>query len=121
MIVTAAECRVAVALLDELQHEGVQRGRQIGRVGPELERTPLPPAGDLVEPDLGGPTQRLGEQQEKKARDAGGGVNPVALHESAGVDPSLILLDEDHRRVLGRDRDQDAMSVAVSASLRSCP
>ncbi|PWG15466.1 hypothetical protein DF268_01310 [Streptomyces sp. V2] len=40
MIVTASEGGVAVALLDELQHEGVQRGRQVGRVGSELERTP---------------------------------------------------------------------------------
>ncbi|WP_330301566.1 MULTISPECIES: hypothetical protein [unclassified Streptomyces] len=100
-------------LLDELQHEGVQRRRQVGRVGPERKRNPVLCAGDLVEPDPGSPAQRLCEQQEKKARDAGGSVDPVSLHESADVGPSLILLNDDHRRVLGRDRDQDAVSVAL--------
>ncbi|GGO99757.1 hypothetical protein GCM10012280_66930 [Wenjunlia tyrosinilytica] len=80
---------------------------------PEHERNPVLRAGDLVEPDPGGPTQRLGEQQEKKTRDAGGGLDPVSLHESADVGPSLILLNDGRRGVLGRDRDQDTVSVAV--------
>lgn len=72
-------------LLDELQHDGVQRRWQVGWVGPERERNLVHRASDLVEPDPGGPAQRLGEQQEEEAREAGGNIDTVALDELADV------------------------------------
>ncbi|WP_405669746.1 hypothetical protein [Streptomyces sp. NBC_01530] len=69
--------------------------------------------GDLVESDPGGTAQRLREQQEKKPGDTGHVVNAVALDESADVSPSLVVLDEGHRGVLGRMRDRDAVGMPV--------